>query len=151
MEQTDGNTRTSSSPDRTAVLLIAHGSRQPSANEDLRELAARLAARGNYPIVEACFLELSEPDIPTGGHKCVSRGASRVLLIPYFLSAGVHLRRDLTAARDELSRLHPSVDFRLGSPLGPHPLLDQLVVERIRELDPLDPLKLWIKRGLFPL
>jgi sirohydrochlorin ferrochelatase len=139
MEDSDRIADTSACPDCTAVLLIAHGSRQQSANDDLHALAARLAAQGLYPIVEACFLELSEPDIPTGGHQCVSRGATCVLLIPYFLSAGVHLGRDLTAARDELSRLYPSVDFRLGAPLGPHPLLDDLVAERIRELDPRDP------------
>jgi sirohydrochlorin ferrochelatase len=116
-------------------LLIAHGSREPSANADLHELAARLAAAGQYPIVEACFLELAQPDIPTGGDRCVARGATRVLMVPYFLSAGVHLRRDLTAARDELSRRHPRVEFRLGSPLGPHPLLDALVAARIGELE----------------
>jgi sirohydrochlorin ferrochelatase len=56
-------------------------------------------------------------------------------MVPYFLSAGVHLRRDLTSARDELSRRHPGVEFRLGAPLGPHLLLDELVNARIRELD----------------
>lgn len=118
----------------TAVLLIAHGSREPSANDDLRELAARLAASGRFPIVEACFLELAGPDIASGGDRCVARGATRVLMVPYFLSAGVHLRRDLTAARDELARRFPRVAFRLGSPLGPHPLLDDLVAARVREL-----------------
>ncbi len=124
-----------SSSERTAVLLIAHGSREPSANDDLHELAARLSARGDYPLVVACFLELAEPDIPTGGNRCVAQGATRVLMIPYFLSAGVHLRRDLTAARQELKERHPGVDFRLGPPLGPHPLLDSLVAARIRELE----------------
>jgi sirohydrochlorin ferrochelatase len=120
---------------KTAVLVIAHGSRQQAANDDLSELVKRLADQGDYPIVEGCFLELAEPDLPTGGEKCVARGATRVLLIPYFLSAGVHLQRDLTAARDDLGRRHPGVQFRLGPPLGPHPLLDRLVVTRIRELD----------------
>ena len=118
MENSASITVTSACPDSTAVLLIAHGSRRQSANEDLHELASRLAALGTYPIVEACFLELSEPDIPTGGERCVSRGATCVLLIPYFLSAGVHLRRDLTTARDELRRLYPAVDFRLGARIG---------------------------------
>jgi sirohydrochlorin ferrochelatase len=121
--------------DQIAVLLIAHGSREASANDDLLELAARMAASGRHPIVEASFLELSEPDIITGGDRCVARGATRVLLVPYFLSAGVHLRRDLTAARDALGRRHPKVEFRLGAPLGPHFLLDQLVEIRIREVD----------------
>jgi len=124
-----------STPERTAVLLIAHGSRQQAANDDLHELAGRFIAEGGYPIVEACFLELAEPDIPTGGERCVARGGTRVLMIPYFLSAGVHLRRDLTAARDDMSRRHPDVEFLLGSPLGPHPLLDHLVAIRVRELE----------------
>jgi len=121
--------------DRTAVLLIAHGSQHEPANDDLRAMAARFAARGHYPIVEACFLELAEPDIATGGSRCVARGATRVLMVPYFLSAGVHLVRDLTAARDALEELHPGVDFQLGPPLGPHPLLDALVAERIGEME----------------
>jgi sirohydrochlorin ferrochelatase len=120
--------------DRVAILLIAHGSREPAANDDLLGLASRLAALGTYPIVEACFLELAEPDIPAGGERCVARGATRILLVPYFLSAGVHLRRDLTIARDELRRRYPGVEFRLGAPLGPHPLLDQLVEVRIKDL-----------------
>jgi len=123
-------------PDRTAVLLIAHGSRQQAANNDLHELAARFAAGGTYPIVEGCFLELAEPDLAAGGGRCVTRGATRVLMIPYFLSSGVHLQRDLTSARDELSRRYPEVEFRLGPSLGPHPLLDDLVAARVRELDP---------------
>src|SRR4051794_23837781 len=123
-------------PDHTAVLLIAHGSRLRPANDDLHAMAARFATGGRYPIVEACFLELAEPDIAAGGSACVARGAARVLMIPYFLSAGVHLLRDLTAARDELSRRHPGVVFRLGPPLGPHPLLVELVAARLGELGP---------------
>jgi sirohydrochlorin ferrochelatase len=126
-------------PHRTAILLIAHGSRQQSANDDLHDLAARISAQGTYPIVEPCFLELAEPALLAGGYRCVELGATRVLMIPYFLSDGVHLRRDLTAARDELVRRHPGVEFILGSPLGPHPLLDNLVAERIRELEPAKP------------
>ncbi len=119
----------------TAVLLIAHGSRHAPANEDLHRMAARLAGMGEYPIVEPAFLELADPDIAAGGRLCVERGAARVLMIPYFLSSGVHLIRDLTAARDGLRRDHPGVDFRLGPPLGPDPLLEQLVADRVRQLD----------------
>ena len=118
-----------------AVLLIAHGSRHSPANDDLHHLAARFAARGEYRIVEACFLELAEPDITTGGDRCVNRGADRVLMIPYFLSTGVHMLRDLTAARDALAARHPRVEFRLGTTLGPHPLLDEIVASRVREIE----------------
>ena len=122
----------------TAVLLIAHGSREHAANDDLIELAARIGARGEYPIVEACFLELAEPDIAQGGARCVERGATRVLMIPYFLSDGVHVRRDLNTARQELVSNYSGVAFELGPALGPHPLLDQLVIERIRQSERAD-------------
>jgi sirohydrochlorin ferrochelatase len=118
----------------TAILLIAHGSRHQPANDELRDLAGRIAARGEHPIVEPCFLELAEPDIAAGGARCVERGAETVLMVPYFLSAGVHLLRDLTTARDELARRFQQVEFRLGPPLGPHPLLEDLVAARIAEL-----------------
>lgn len=118
-----------------AVLLIAHGSREASANDDLKELARRLAAGDRRAIVEFCFLELAEPDIATGGAICVDRGADRVLMIPYFLSSGIHLRRDLTKARDDLAARFPTVSFRLARALGPHPLLDEIVLERVREAE----------------
>ena len=119
----------------TAVLLIAHGSRHAPANEDLFRIASRIGEMGEHRIVEPAFLELAEPDIATGGDRCVGRGAARVLMIPYFLSAGVHLIRDLTAAREALKHRHPTVEFRLGPPLGPDPLLERLVAERVRQLD----------------
>ncbi len=117
---------------KTALLLIAHGSRQEAANADLLHVAAALRTRG-WPIVVASFLELTEPGIEDGGVHCVEQGAERVILVPYFLSAGVHVRRDLAAARAKLAERFPAVEFRLAEPLGQHPLLLDVVAERVRE------------------
>ncbi len=119
----------------TAILLMAHGSRRAEANRELIDLADRLRAEGRYEIVEPSFLELAEPDILQGGEACVVKGAGLVLMIPYFLSAGMHLSRDLAQARDDLAAKFPQTDFRLAPPLGPHPMLDDLVRQRIHELD----------------
>ena len=116
----------------TALLLIAHGSRQPEANADLHHVAEGLRRRG-HAVVEAAFLELVEPDIDEAGARCAARGAGRVVLLPYFLSAGVHVRRDLTAARDRLAVRFPGVEFRLAKPLGRHPLLLDVVAQRARD------------------
>ena len=50
--------------------------------------------------------------------QCVAEGAECVVLLPYFLSAGVHVRRDLAAAREDMAARFPQVDFRLAEPLG---------------------------------
>jgi sirohydrochlorin ferrochelatase len=118
-----------------ALVLIAHGSRQDEANTDLHHVVADLRRRGRYVIVEASFLELAEPDIEEAAGRCVARGARRVLLLPYFLSAGVHVRRDLTVIRARLARRHPAVEFRLGEPLGRHPLMLEVVAERARQAE----------------
>src|SRR4051794_16115591 len=117
---------------RTALLLIAHGSRHSDANADLDHVAGELRARG-WGIVEPSFLELSPPTIEEGGESCVRRGAERVVLVPYFLSAGIHVRRDLTAANRALAERFPAVRFRLAEPLGRHSLLLDVVLERVRE------------------
>src|SRR4051812_1192848 len=117
-------------PTVTALLLIAHGSRQEEANADLDHVVAAMRRRGRYPVVQASFLELAEPDIEEGGARCVELGARRVLLVPYFLSAGIHVRRDLTAARQRLAERFPHVEFRLAEPLGRHPALLDVVAER---------------------
>ncbi len=115
-----------------ALLLIAHGSRQPEANADLYHVVEGLVRRGHV-LVEASFLELAEPNIEAGGARCVARGAGCVVLVPYFLSAGVHVRRDLTAARERLAARFPHVDFLLADPLGRHSLLLDVVADRARE------------------
>jgi len=120
---------------RTALLLIAHGSRRPEANADLDHVAEQMRQRGRYPVVRVSFLELAEPGIEAGGAACVADGATDVILLPYFLSAGVHVRYDLAEARRQLGERFPHVEFRLAEPLGRHPLLLEVVAERAREAE----------------
>lgn len=114
-----------------AIVLIAHGSRRAEANDDLHRVAASLGNRGLR--VMASFLELAPPDILTAAEELLARGARRIVLAPYFLSAGRHVASDLEAARQELARRWPMAQITLAGPLGPHPLLEQILLERIDE------------------
>jgi sirohydrochlorin ferrochelatase len=116
----------------TAVLLIAHGSRRPKANDDLVRLADILRAKNLYPVVETAYLELAQPDIAAGGEKCVLRGATNVKLFPYFLSAGAHVVEDLERHRRELAERFPQATFELCPPLGLHPLMIEIVLDRLQ-------------------
>jgi sirohydrochlorin ferrochelatase len=109
---------------------MAHGSRHAAANDDLVDLADRIRALARYSVVVPSFLELAEPDIPSACRRCVEQGARRVIMVPYFLSAGVHMLRDLTAIRDDMSRLYPDVQFTLANPMGRHPLLLDIVLDQ---------------------
>lgn len=113
-----------------AVLLVAHGSRRTSAGDALREIAALVARRGRFAGVEIAFLD-AEPSVAAGVARCAGHGAREVVVIPYFLFAGTHVRETLPALLDEAARRHPELRLRLGAPLGGHDKLAEIVAERI--------------------
>jgi sirohydrochlorin ferrochelatase len=113
-----------------ALLLIAHGSRRPEANADLEFVATDMRRRGLFAFVQCSYLELAEPNIQTGGAKCVEAGAASVVMLPYFLSPGRHVTEDLAAARDRLAAEFPQATFKLAAPLAGHPLLLDALADR---------------------
>lgn len=117
---------------RAALLLIGHGSRVGPANRLLRNLARGLRARFPGRVVEACFLEAAAPDIRGGIERCVARGAGSVLLIPYFLYLGGHVRRDLPKAAALARRRHPGLRVRIAAHLGHDRRLLAIVADRAR-------------------
>ena len=136
MTQNDSKTDANRVLPSVAVLLIAHGSRRSEANDDLVKLAQFVGARGEYDFVEVSYLELVSPTILDGGRACVHRGATRVLMLPYFLSAGVHVVTDLEETRRQLVAEFPQVEFQLCPHLGLHPLMADIVLDRLREGQP---------------
>lgn len=119
----------------TALLLMAHGSRRPEANADLEHLAEALRQRGGYQPIVCSYLELAEPNIQAGADLCVAQGANRVLMLPYFLSPGVHVTEDLEKARRQLQLKYPRVGFLLCEPIGRHQLMVEIIAQWAREAE----------------
>lgn len=115
----------------TAILLMGHGSRVAEANEALYRIAEMVGQQGGFAIVEVAFREQHPPNIQAGIDACVARGAQRILLYPYFLYAGAHVLEDLPEELAVAARRHPGLELVLGTPLGVHPKLAEIVCERI--------------------
>lgn len=118
---------------KTAVLLMAHGSRIPEANDAVREIAAMVKEMSQFDIVEVSFREQHLPDIQQGIDACVALGAERIILIPYFLFMGAHVREDLPKEMAKAKERYPHLEFVMGCHLGAHRKLAEIVVERIAE------------------
>jgi len=116
-----------------AILLIAHGSRRAEANADLLHVAAAIRGQRPEAIVVPSYLELADPDIPAGAASCVEQGATEVRMLPYFLSAGSHVTRDLERYREQFSEKHSGVEFVLCPPMGLHPLMIDVLLDRLDE------------------
>jgi len=103
------------------------------ANEAVRIVAGRLRAEGRFDLVETAFLELAEPDLPRAIARLVEQGAERVVVVPYFLTMGLHLTEDLPRIVEEIRGIHKGVEIHVTAPLDGHPALYDAVLDRARE------------------
>jgi sirohydrochlorin ferrochelatase len=108
--------------------VFGHGSSVESANDAVRAMAAELARRAGYEAVETAFLECGQPDLRGAVDRLASRGVAHVIVIPYFLTLGMHLQRDLPRLVEELRATHPAMRVEVTPPLDGHPaLMDALI------------------------
>ena len=102
-----------------ALLLVAHGSRRQSSNDEVRELASKVRGAGApFDIVEHAFMEMAEPGITAGLDKLINAGATEIVVLPYLLAAGRHVASDIPAEEESLARRHPRVHITLAPHLG---------------------------------
>jgi sirohydrochlorin ferrochelatase len=116
----------------TGFIVFAHGSRVESANQAVRDIAAQMAASGRH-VVESAFLEIGQPDLSAATGLLIARGAKRIVVIPYFLTLGMHMQRDLPRLALDASHAHGDIEMRITSPLDGHPALVQALLDRASE------------------
>ena len=114
------------------LIVFGHGSSVEAANQAVRDVARVMAETGKHALVETAFLELGKPDLAEASRMLVARGAERLVVIPYFLTLGIHLKRDLPKLADEV-RAELGVSVDVTPPLHGHPALPGILLERAVE------------------
>lgn len=116
----------------TIVLLMGRGGSDPDANSDLCKLSRLLWEKTAYRSVEACFIAITKPSLPEGLERCLALGARKIIIVPYLLFTGVLMRQfaEITA---QFAAAHPEIEVATGRQLGGHPLLVEMLSERIEE------------------
>jgi sirohydrochlorin ferrochelatase len=117
----------------SALLIIDHGSRMQDANDLLPQVARMLRSMSDFKIVRFAHMELAEPTIQQAFDACVADGADEVIVHPYFLGPGRHSTSDIPRMVAEAAARHRQVRFRITEPLGIHPKIGELILERVRE------------------
>ncbi len=107
----------------TGLLLFAHGARDPQWARPFEAVAARCRAQRGEAQVALAFLEFMSPDLVAGGSALVAAGCSKVDVVPLFLGAGGHVRKDLPLLLARLQEAHPAVRFTLRPAVGEAPAL----------------------------
>jgi sirohydrochlorin ferrochelatase len=117
----------------TAYIVFAHGSSVESANEAVRAVSSEAARRGGWTLYETAFLGGGRPNLEEAVAKLAAEGAADIVVIPYFLTSGLHLERDLPALIGEIRRARPHVAIRATEPLDGHPGLIDAVLDRSKQ------------------
>ena len=119
----------------TALIILGHGSRAPEATETLAAITAMVRKKVDYERVEYASLQLSEPGLPAVVKELYGAGIRRILVMPFLIATGVHVKTDIPQELEALSRKHPGLTLVLGEPLGADPRLAEIVIDRLKELE----------------
>ena len=113
------------------LLLVAHGSRRDESNLEVEALSKKMIDfnSNNFEKVMPAFLEFASPSIPEAIQICSEMGATHVTVLPYFLSAGVHITRDIPGEINKASKNHPNLKIKIANYFGSRNEIAELLMK----------------------
>ena len=117
------------------LLLVAHGSRREESNLEVDSLSKKMLEfnSNQFDKVMPAFLEFAYPSILEAIKECSEMGANRVTVLPYFLSAGVHINRDIPEEVNKASQNFPNLEIKITSYFGSRDEIAELLMKTALE------------------
>ena len=103
---------------KRGLLLFAHGARDPNWALPFESVAKIVRTQRPEMPVRLAFLEFMNPSLLDAGYELAALGCTQVSVVPLFLGAGGHVRKDLPALLSELAQAHPGVSWKLQPAIG---------------------------------
>ena len=101
-----------------ALILFSHGSLLCGAGEALDAHALRLRQTGAWDWVAVGYLNYSEPTFAEAVAECAARGATRVLVLPFFLVPGYFVTKSLPECLKAARAAYPDLTFTVADAIG---------------------------------
>jgi sirohydrochlorin ferrochelatase len=116
---------------KTAIVVLGHGSRANESALSMVKIVDRLAQQLPNQVVRIAHRELCTPTLETVVAELIEQGLRRIVILPYFLHLGLHLRRDIPAQLEALRRTYPLIQFIVAEHLGYDDRLADILIDRI--------------------
>jgi len=113
---------------KRAVILLAHGSRDPEWARPFEAIAAQLSEKF---LVRVAYLELMRPSLEEAVASLAAAGAKSIRVVPVFLGSGGHVKQDLPKLVDAAGTRHSGVKLTLETPIGEQPKVIEAIAEAI--------------------
>jgi sirohydrochlorin cobaltochelatase len=108
----------SASLPRSAVVLLAHGSRDAHWSAPIEAVARHARALDPQATVRTAYLEHTAPDLGTCVDDLCVQGYTDIHVLPMFLGLGGHVRQDLPRLNEALLAAHPGLRLHWQSAVG---------------------------------
>jgi sirohydrochlorin cobaltochelatase len=118
----------------TALILFAHGARDPEWANPMRRVQAVIRQRMTNVPVELAFLEFMAPTLPDCAAGLIAQGADKIVVMPMFVARGGHLKKETPEMLAALRATYPQVEFSLGNAIGEHELVVQAMATAALEV-----------------
>lgn len=123
---------------RSALVLFAHGARDPEWAEPFRAIASRVEAGRKDLAVKLAFLELQPPSLADAIKELTAAGHSTIHVAPLFMAQGGHLKKDLPLLLDSIRRQQPGLTLSLLPAIGEIPGLRDAIATWLSDTVPGD-------------
>ena len=114
-------------PNAPAIVLFAHGSRDPLWRAPIEAVAAYIRQHHPERLVRCAYLECCAPTLAEAAADLIAQSAEHICVMPMFLGSGKHAREDLPALLKQLQAAHPAVRFTLRTAIGEDPRVTALI------------------------
>ncbi|MFI8976673.1 sirohydrochlorin chelatase [Nocardia asteroides] len=119
-----------------ALILVAHGSRDPRSAANAAAVRDLVAASRPDLTVRLAFLDLNAPSVDQVADSVAAQDFSHAVVVPLLLGSAFHARVDLPGLLDSARRRHPRLRLDQADVLGPDPRLLTALCDRIADAAP---------------
>ncbi|MDQ0214030.1 sirohydrochlorin ferrochelatase [Oikeobacillus pervagus] len=114
-----------------AILLVGRGSSDPDTLRDFQKITQFFRYKTNFSDVNKCFLVAATPSFNQALTQALKRNSSQIIIVPYLLFSGLLMKR----MKKTIQSLETSQEIILCNYLGYHPLLQQVLIERVQQVN----------------
>jgi len=116
---------------KRALVLFAHGSRDPDWARPFQKISAALARKLPGIEIRLAYLEAMRPSLEEALASLSAQKAARITIVPVFLGQGGHLKKDLPKLVAAAAEAHPGIEIALEPPIGEQPAVIEAIAEAI--------------------
>lgn len=116
-----------------ALIIVAHGSKINSSNEEIKHISLQIkeTIQDSNILVYHSFLELAEPSISKSSKEAIQNGCKIIKFFPYFLAKGKHVKIDIPNEIESLRKKYPKIEFILLPHIGACKGIENLIINNI--------------------